>query len=140
MDWSYQLLNDDERRLFARLSVFSGRFELSWAEKLAADLHPPATTAAIVAALVDKSLLNQEAGRYRMLETLRAYGTEQLAEHGDLEHARDRHAALVVAIADDPHQQREDDTGVAIVKRSERLDLAHNQCGDQRVVRHHVGR
>ncbi|GAA3939236.1 hypothetical protein Aau02nite_48040 [Amorphoplanes auranticolor] len=109
MDWSYQLLNDDERRLFARLSVFSGRFELSWAEKLAADLHPPATTAAIVAALVDKSLLNQESGRYRMLETLRAYGTEQLAEHGDLDHARDRHAALVVAIADDPRQQLEGD-------------------------------
>ncbi|MCM4085159.1 ATP-binding protein [Paractinoplanes hotanensis] len=109
MDWSYRLLDDGERRLFARLSVFAGRFELSWAEKLAADLHQPATTAAIVAALVDKSLLSHESGRYRMLETLRAYGMEQLAEHGDLEHARDRHAALVMAIADDPRQQFEVD-------------------------------
>jgi predicted ATPase/DNA-binding SARP family transcriptional activator len=105
VEWSYRLLDDDERRLFARLSVFAGRFELGWAEELAADLHPPATTATIVAALVDKSLLSQESGRYRMLETLRAYGIERLAEQDELEHVRDRHAALVVAIADDPHRQ-----------------------------------
>ncbi|MCA2218409.1 BTAD domain-containing putative transcriptional regulator [Jidongwangia harbinensis] len=105
VDWSYQLLNDDERRLFAWLSVFAGRFELAWAEALAADLHPPATTASIVAALVDKSLLSQESGRYRMLETLRAYGIERLDEQHELQRVRDRHAVLVVAIADDPHYQ-----------------------------------
>ena len=115
VDWSYRLLDDDERFLFARLSVFGGRFELAWAEELAADEYPPATTAGIVAALVDKSLLSQESGRYRMLETLRAYGIERLAERGDLDRVRDRYAALVVAIADDPQQFGGDGTAAQFV-------------------------
>ncbi|MDP9794741.1 putative ATPase/DNA-binding SARP family transcriptional activator [Catenuloplanes nepalensis] len=100
VDWSYRLLADDERRLFTLLSVFAGRFGLDWAEQLAADLFPPATTARLIAALVDKSLLLRESGRYRMLETLRAYGLEQLAAQKTLAAARDRHAALVAGLAD----------------------------------------
>jgi predicted ATPase/DNA-binding SARP family transcriptional activator len=101
IDWSYRLLDADERRLLARLSVFAGRFDLAWAEQLAADLHPSARVAGLIAALVDKSLLLRESGRYRMLETLRAYGTERLAEQGELRSVRDRHATLVAAMADE---------------------------------------
>ncbi|MFI5845906.1 BTAD domain-containing putative transcriptional regulator [Catenuloplanes sp. NPDC051500] len=100
VDWSYRLLSAEERGLFTRLSVFAGRFDLDWAEQLAADLHPPAVVARLIAALVDKSLLIRESGRYRMLETLRAYGLEQLATAGELAAVRDRHAALVAGLAD----------------------------------------
>ncbi|MFG1604688.1 ATP-binding protein [Actinoplanes sp. NPDC049265] len=100
IDWSYRLLDADERRLLARLSVFAGRFDLAWAEQLAADLHPSGRVAGLIAALVDKSLLLRESGRYRMLETVRAYGMERLAEQGELASVRDRHATLVAAMAD----------------------------------------
>jgi predicted ATPase/DNA-binding SARP family transcriptional activator len=100
VDWSYRLLSPEERGLFTRLSVFAGRFDLDWAEQFAADLHPPAAVARLIAALVDKSLLMRESGRYRMLETLRAYGLEQLAAAGELTAVRDRHAALVAGLAD----------------------------------------
>ena len=100
IDWSYRLLDTDERRLLARLSVFAGRFDLAWAEQLSDDLYPPMRVAGLIAALVDKSLLLRESGRYRMLETVRAYGTDRLAEHGELASARDRHATLVTGLAD----------------------------------------
>ena len=45
-----------------------------------------------------------------------------------------------VSIADDPHEQREDDPGMAIVERPQRLDFAGNERGDQRVIRHIVVR
>ncbi|GAB7038322.1 MULTISPECIES: AfsR/SARP family transcriptional regulator [Catenuloplanes] len=100
VDWSYRLLDADERRLFTVLSAFAGRFGLDWAEQLAADHFPPAEVARLVAALVDKSLLLREADRYRMLETLRAYGLERLDARGELTTVRDRHAALVAGLAD----------------------------------------
>ncbi|WP_051800074.1 BTAD domain-containing putative transcriptional regulator [Catenuloplanes japonicus] len=106
VDWSYRLLSDEERGMFTRLSVFAGRFDLDWAEQFAADLHPPAAVARLIAALVDKSLLMREAGRYRMLETLRAYGLEQLDASGRLEAVRDRHAALVAGLADSLWNER----------------------------------
>jgi predicted ATPase/DNA-binding SARP family transcriptional activator len=97
IDWSYRLLDDDERRVFARLSVFAGRFDLTWAEQLTEDPRQPA----LIAALVDKSLLLRESGRYRMLVTLRAYGIERLAEEGELASVRNRHATIMAGRADE---------------------------------------
>ncbi|GLY97236.1 hypothetical protein Acsp02_44900 [Actinoplanes sp. NBRC 103695] len=98
IDWSYRLLDADERRVFTRLSVFSGRFDLASAEQLIDDLRQPAM---LLAALVDKSLLLRESGRYRMLETLRAYGSERLAEEGELATIRNRHASIMAGMADE---------------------------------------
>jgi predicted ATPase/DNA-binding SARP family transcriptional activator len=100
VDWSFHMLGEAERRVFTWLSVFAGRFDLGWAEQLMADLLPPDDLARLVAALVDKSLLTQQSGRYRMLETLRVYGNEQLAARGELERARNRHAALIAEVTD----------------------------------------
>jgi predicted ATPase/DNA-binding NarL/FixJ family response regulator len=99
-DWSFDLCAEPERRLWARLSVFAGGFELDAAERVCADAGlPPADILDVVTELVDKSvLLRQDAGagragpaRYRMLETIRDYGQEKLAAAGEQAVLRRRH-------------------------------------------------
>ena len=83
VDWSYRLLSEDEQRVFRRLAVFPGPFTLQAAETVAG------TSAPVVLHLVDCSLLTPPRpgpdgrARYLMLETLRAYGLERLAEAGE---------------------------------------------------------
>jgi predicted ATPase/DNA-binding SARP family transcriptional activator len=91
--WSYELLGADERALFEQLSVFSGSFDVAAAEAVCCPEGPvPATGDAtdasevldLLAALVDKSmvqLVDRDANRYQMLETLREFGREKLAAH-----------------------------------------------------------
>jgi predicted ATPase/DNA-binding SARP family transcriptional activator len=102
VDWSYELLGDAHRRLFDQLAVFVGGFTLEDAEAVCAgeDAEPVADR---LAALVDKSLVliqNPDAAtpRYRMLETLRAYGLRRLADGGRADVTRDRHAAHVLTM------------------------------------------
>jgi non-specific serine/threonine protein kinase len=106
LDWGHQLLNDDERRLFRRLSVFSGPFELSAAEAVgtAADL-PFETVLGHLSGLVDKSLVVPAGGpggrtRCRMLETVRQYAAERLVDSGEGDEARRRHADHFLAMAE----------------------------------------
>ena len=81
--WSYDLLNEDERRLFCRLAVFRNGISLEAIEALG--VHGRRSVLDLVAGLVDTSLLQREARedepRYRMLETVREFGLEQLAKH-----------------------------------------------------------
>jgi predicted ATPase/DNA-binding CsgD family transcriptional regulator len=103
--WSYDLLTSEEQALFRRLSVFVGGFSLEAAEAVAA--VPGATLIDPldgVASLVDKSLLRQVPGdpdepRYRMLETAREFGLEQLTECGEDEAIREWHAQWCLALA-----------------------------------------
>lgn len=91
--WSYDLLEPDEQALFRRLSVFPAGFDLDAAEQIAgSDLVLDG-----IASLVDKSLLQQPDGpqadpRFTMLETIRAFGLEQLAASGEEAETRQRHA------------------------------------------------
>ena len=73
IQWSYDLLTPDERRLFAALSVFRGGWTLEAAERVAdANLD-------LLQSLIDKSLVRRsESGRYTMLETIREFATDQL--------------------------------------------------------------
>ena len=79
VDWSYQLLEPEERRLFGQLSVFAGGFYLEAAEEV---WDGPALE--LLGALVDRSLVlaepDDQAMRYRLLEVLRQYGQARLAE------------------------------------------------------------
>ena len=88
-DHSWGLLSAEEQRAFRRLAVFRGGFGAEAAEQIAA--APPA----LLAALEAKSLLRRSpTGRYEMLEVLRRYAEERLAEAGDeAERARARHSA-----------------------------------------------
>ncbi|WP_247695279.1 AAA family ATPase [Streptomyces sp. B93] len=109
MDWSYDLCSERERLLWARASVFAGGFDLEAAEEVcgAPDL-PGHTVAGLVQTLVEKSVLSrvpagEEDGRarFRMLETVREYGQERLAETGAdaADRYRRRHRDHVLALA-----------------------------------------
>ena len=97
--WSHDLLDDEPRRLFARLSAFSGGFSLEAAEVVCAGgLDTPALE--VLASLVDSSLVTRvearEGGvRFRMLETIREFGAEQLERSGEEEEIRRGHARYV---------------------------------------------
>ncbi|WP_408004784.1 ATP-binding protein, partial [Pseudonocardia lacus] len=98
VEWSYQLLSDEQQRLFRWLSVFVDGVDLDTAERLATEVTeefgPGTDPAGALARLVDASMVEAEftAGgtRYRMLQTLRAYGHDRLAATGELDTARAR--------------------------------------------------
>jgi predicted ATPase/DNA-binding CsgD family transcriptional regulator/Tfp pilus assembly protein PilF len=100
--WSYDLLPAPEQDAFRRLSMFVGGFTL---EAAASTLGAASTrdTASLVANLIDQSLVESVQGvdgtRYRMLETIREYGLDRLAERGELDAARNAHAAYYQQLA-----------------------------------------
>ena len=101
--WSYGLLPPDEQSLCRRVAVFSGGFSLAGAEAVAD--AGPSPIVDMVGALVDQSLLLRrdtatDEPRYVMLETIRAYGLDQLAANGEEQAARTRHAAYIHALAE----------------------------------------
>jgi predicted ATPase/DNA-binding SARP family transcriptional activator len=113
VDWSWDLLSDEERAVLRRLAVFAGGATPEAAAAVCAG--PPVDAGRVpdlLASLTDKSLLVLDdtgpAPRYRMLETLKAYGLERLDEAGEREATRRAHAAHVVARAEeaDPHLRR----------------------------------
>lgn len=105
VEWSYDLLFDDQRALFEHLSVFVGGIPLDAAESIAEQLGlDPSETIDLIGALVDKSLLVRELhpgpARYRMLETLREYARDRLQAKGELDLARQRHARWCLSLAE----------------------------------------
>jgi predicted ATPase/DNA-binding SARP family transcriptional activator len=103
MDWSYELLSDDERTFLDRLSVFSGGFTLAAAAAVCLDgLDTPAFD--LVGRLVDASLVVPEERdgetRYRLLETVRQYAAEQLESHGATAAVRRSHAGHFLTVAE----------------------------------------
>jgi non-specific serine/threonine protein kinase len=92
VDWSYELLRPEEQKLFNRLAVFAGGFDLPAAEAVCGvDPLDPFDVMDQLASLVEKSLVmmeeRTEGSRYRMLETLRDYARDKLAQDGDDEGA-----------------------------------------------------
>ncbi len=99
--WSYDLLTADEQLVFDRLSVFTGDFDITAADAACGFEPLVGSVGEHVAALVERSMLNVERGsidsRYQMLETVRQYGEEQLAQRGETEVVVGRHLAHFVA-------------------------------------------
>ncbi len=98
IDWSFELLDDEEQALFATLSVFAGGFTLEAAETVCdASIEG-------LASLVEKSLLAQGESpegepRFSMLETLVEYARERLDERGEAEAVAEAHADYMLSLA-----------------------------------------
>jgi len=106
LDWSHDLLDEPERVVFRRLSVFAGDFDRSMAEVvLADDALDGFEVADALFKLVEKSLVvaqpGQELTRYRLLETIRDYAWERLTESGESGELSRRHARHFVALAEE---------------------------------------
>ena len=114
IEWSYDLLDEDEQKLFRRLAVFMGGRTI---EAIQAICTPEGDLAISVldgiASLVDKSLLRREEGageepRFVMLETLHEFAREKLQASGEAEDIRRRHTLYFLELAEEaePHLQR----------------------------------
>ena len=113
--WSYDLLDDAERQLLGRCSVFAGGFDLESACAVAGSAVDRYRVIDLLDALVRKSLIVAEQAtgktRFSMLETIREFADEKLANNGDAGQARDAHARHfagretdVMALWDSPRQ------------------------------------
>jgi predicted ATPase/class 3 adenylate cyclase len=131
IDWSWDLLTDDDRRLLRRLSVFVGGWLAEAARAVVGDDGPmdPVDFADGLARLVDRSLVVVDRGaatRYRMLETIRQYAREKLIDAGEAAPVSDRHAAtfLDLAVRSGPELK-----GPAIGDWLDRLDAELDNLG-----------
>nr|WP_218681017.1 protein kinase [Rhodococcus qingshengii] len=95
VDWSYDLCTPLEQRMWEQLSVFTGGFELDAAEYVCGETQDPVILLDLMASLVDKSIVMREEDggsvRFRLLETLRAYGREKAQRNGAYHDLRLRH-------------------------------------------------
>jgi predicted ATPase/class 3 adenylate cyclase len=123
IDWSYDLLTDAERQLLRRLTVFAGSFTLEAVEAVTrgSDLGA-AEPLDLLSELVEKSLvvMDPDTGRYRLLETVRQYAREKLAQSGEADAIRSRHLAFFAAFAE---QARPELVGPRQAAWLARLDL-----------------
>ena len=106
LGWSHALLSHDQQAVFRRLGVMLGRFSLDAAQQVAADRNMDEWAALDhLGALVEKSLVVAELGdhghvSYRLLETMRHFALEKIAESGEEAATRERHVSFYLALAE----------------------------------------
>ncbi|HWC32978.1 MAG TPA: hypothetical protein VG709_07610, partial [Actinomycetota bacterium] len=109
IDWSYDLLEEDARSFFRRLSVFTGGCTFEAAGEVADPHGELGDVMDLLDALLQHSLLLRDPdpgdARFRMLETIREFGVERLEEIGEGDRVRERHALRFVALVEEaePH-------------------------------------
>ena len=102
IDWSWSLLTGAEQLTFARLSVFAGRFDLDAALAVIGDDSPGVDAFDVLSALADKSMLfvdQRGLSPFRLLEPVRQYARQKLANQGDVSQIARRHAEHYAAVA-----------------------------------------
>ena len=123
LDWSFGLLAVGEQALFGRLGVFAGTFGLPAAAAVCGDVADVDT----LGSLVDSSLVRPEAlddePRFRLLETIREYALDRLAETGDWAAVHDRHAAYFMTLAQPAEAELH---GAGQLAWLNRLELRHD--------------
>jgi predicted ATPase/DNA-binding CsgD family transcriptional regulator len=110
IEWSFELCSAQERTLWRRISVFSGSFDLEAARFVCADASFPAELVAdLLGSLVEKSILLQdgvfETPRFRLLDTIRDYGAEQLYAETEVAELRQRHAEYYRRLINTAHTE-----------------------------------
>jgi len=105
IDWSYDLLDENEKLMFRRLAVFAGGCTLEAAREICGDeAIGQWEVFELLSSLVDRSLVVSEASgaeqRYRLLESTRQYALEKLEQSGELDRMQRRHAAYYAAMAE----------------------------------------
>ena len=127
IDWSYELLEEEEKILFGRLSVFSGGRTLEAIEEIC---DPEGELEALegVESLLEKSLLRQEEGverepRFVMLETVHEYAREKLQESGEEQEIKRAHAQYFLALAEEGESEVR---GPEAAMWLERLEAEHD--------------
>jgi predicted ATPase len=103
VSWSHELLGEPERVVFRRLGVFPASFDLAAAEAVAGETDRSLDVVDGVLHLVDRSLVEFDpvAQRYRLLETLRQFATDRLAEAAETNQARQGHGQFYLRLAAD---------------------------------------
>jgi predicted ATPase/class 3 adenylate cyclase/Tfp pilus assembly protein PilF len=138
IDWSYELLNGQERTLLCRLCVFAGGWTLEAAEQV---VSAEATGGGesiedwevldLLTSLVDKSLVvveaQEERTRYHLLETVREYAWDRLVESGESTAVRERHLGYFLALAEEAEPKL---TGVEQVEWFQILEAEHENLQD----------
>ncbi|HEX4982973.1 MAG TPA: hypothetical protein VFV63_14800, partial [Ilumatobacteraceae bacterium] len=110
LDWSYELLDDDERVVFARVSVFSGSFDLAAAEAVITGAPLDSDVLEVLGALVDKSMVVADTDSrtpFHLLEPLRQYAADQLAARRETADLARRHAAYYADLSSQLTARRE---------------------------------
>jgi len=145
VDWSYELLSETEQKVFDRLSVFADGFTMDAAEAVCGEIAVDAVDSVI--RLVEQSMVVAGPGvvagtRYRLLETLRQYGWQRLAERGEDVEIRSRHAEFFLRIADEarPHLHGPDqgDWTRRLVAEYENARAAFDWCRTAGQVQMHL--
>jgi predicted ATPase len=112
IEWSYNLLSEEEKTLFMRLSVFKGGFDLLAVEEVCAyEILPGEGILDLLSQLVDRSMIQTvyrpgQQMRYKLLETLLRYASNLLIEKGEGEETRKRHLEYFSGIADTAYEER----------------------------------
>lgn len=125
--WSYDLLDQNEQRLFRQLSVFVGGCTIDAVQAVVGDATQPDAILDHLGSLVDKSLLKgvdgaSDAPRFMMLETLREFGLDQLAASGEQDLIHLRHARFFLSLAEQAEAGLE---SVEQVQWMNRMDQEH---------------
>lgn len=115
IDWSYDLLREDEQCLFRGLSVFLGGFTLQSAEAVVRPGNDLDLSRSL-AFIADKNLISHQSGRdgtvrFTMLETIREYGLERLRANGEEAVVREAHATSFIRLAEDAQRDMEGGRG-----------------------------
>lgn len=138
IEWSFNLLSDEERESFVRLSVFAGSFDVAAAEAVC----PPVSATVVddLTALVDKSLLQPQRGgpggliRYSMLQTVRDYGQTQLLASGQKEAIAAAHARYYASVAEQAASEAQGPAEASAVARFDaefdNIRAAYRTCVD----------